>query len=359
MKFKIRYADQIVGAFTILAFVALIAVIFLLGSKQRWFSRDYRFTALFDTATGLGNGMPLQYKGFTIGKIKTVALTDDDKVNIEFVIFDTYYSRAKEGSLVELIVNPIGLGNQFLFHPGNGTALIAEGSRIPRADTPEGKDMIAQGLVSVPKRDDTITNLIAQINPLLTNINDTLSQVSGAFSGSGKGPLADTMRGVGKTLTEVSGALDGTGSGPLARTLSDVSSITGQVDTSLAVILGGVEEITATVNQITSNLEQLSSKLTDPANLVPTLIDADGTLFASIEASFNSVQGTLANVESSSLILKSQVPQIARLIEDLRLALVKGQDVLEALKNNPILKNGVPERIKTDSSGTNSRNIEF
>ncbi len=359
MKFKIRYADQIVGAFTILAFVALIAVIFLLGSKQRWFARDYAFTTVFDTATGLSNGMPLQYKGFTIGKIKKFELTDEDKVEAAFVIFDTYYSRAKEGSLVELIVNPIGLGNQFLFYPGNGTSLIAEGSRIPRADTEEGKDMIAQGLVTVPKRDDTITNLIAQINPLLTNINDTLSQVSGAFSGSGKGPLAETMRGVGKTLTEVSGALDGTGTGPLARTLGGVSSITGQVDDSLAVILGDVEEVTSTVKQITSNLEQLTAKLTDPSGLVPTLIDPDGTLFASIEASFKSVEGTLANVESSSSILKSQVPQIARLIEDLRIALVKGQDVLEALRNNPILKNGVPERVKTDSSGTNSRNIEF
>ena len=77
------------------------------------------------------------------------------------------------------------------------------------------------------------------------------------------------------------------------------------------------------------------------------------------KSSLNAVAGTLNNVEDASSILKSQVPQIARLIEDLRVALVKGQDVLEALRNNPILKNGVPERVESDSSGTNSRNIEF
>ena len=93
--------------------------------------------------------------------------------------------------------------------------------------------------------------------------------------------------------------------------------------------------------------------------LVPRLIDPDGTMFASLGASLKEVEGTLGNVEDSSSILKSQVPQIARLIEDLRIALVKGQDVLEALRNNPILKNGVPERVQTDTSGTNSRNIEF
>jgi phospholipid/cholesterol/gamma-HCH transport system substrate-binding protein len=333
MKFKIKYADQIVGILTIGAIVALILVIFLLGSKQRWFAKDYKFTTTFDTASGINVGMPLQYKGFTIGKVKTITLTDDNLVDVSFSVYDTYYNRVKEGSLVELIINPIGLGNQFLFHPGNGKDLIVAGSIIPRVDSPTGKAMIAAGLVTIPKRDDTITNLIAQVSPLLTNLNETLGQVNGAFKGTGKGPLAESMTGAAKTLTNVSG-------------------ITGDLYASLDTILQNV-------TQITASLEKLSASISDPKGLVPKLVDPDGKMFNSIEASLKAVQGTLTNVEDSSSILKSQVPQIARLIEDLRVALVKGQDVLEALRNNPILKNGVPERVQNDSSGTNSRNIEF
>ena len=340
MKFKIRYADQIVGTLALAAVLAVIAVIFMLGSKQRWFARDYSFSTTFETATGISAGMPLLYKGFTIGKIRTIALNKDDRVDVTFAVYDTYYDRAREGSLVELIINPIGLGNQFLFHPGNGTALIREGSFIVRADTPEGQDIVTAGLCTIPKRDDTITNLIAQINPLLTNINDTLVQVNGAFRGTGKGPLAETLTGVAKSMTNVSG-------------------ITTEVYGSIDTVMEDITALTANVKQITSNLETLSGKMTDPKGLVPTLIDPDGTMFASIDGSLKAVEGTLGNVEDSSAILKTQVPEIARLIEDLRIALVKGQDVLEALRNNPILKNGVPERIKTDSSGTNSRNIEF
>lgn len=359
MKFKIRYADQIVGTLTILAFIVLIASIFLLGSQQRWFSKDYAFNASFDSASGLSVGLPLLYKGFTIGKIKKIELNDKDKVIAHFVIYDTYYSRVKEGSLIELIVSPIGLGNQFLFYPGNGTELIPEGSIIYRADTDEGKALIAQGIASIPKRDDTLSNLVAQINPLLTNINETLTQLSGAFSGTGKGPLAQTMDSLNRTVNQVALALEGTGSGPLSKSLQDVSSITKNIDSSLPTLLSDLEKTTSAVSQITANLETLSKNIADPTGLVPKLIDPKGTIFASIEATFDSVAGTLANIEDSSSILKSQVPQIARLIEDLRIALVKGQDVLEALKNNPILKGGVPDRMQTDASGTNSRNIDF
>ena len=35
------------------------------------------------------------------------------------------------------------------------------------------------------------------------------------------------------------------------------------------------------------------------------------------------------------------------------------EDVMKALKNNPLLKKGVPERINTETTGTNPRDIEF
>ncbi len=340
MKFKIRFADQIVGILAIVAVAALVFVIFMLGSRQRWFARDYRFTATFESATGLAVGMPLQYKGFTVGKITSFSLNERDTVDVKFSVYDTYYNRLRQGSVVELIVNPIGLGNQFMLHPGNGTALITEGSEIPRVDSEEGKALVDSGAVTIPKRDDTITNIVAQVNPLLTNINGTLYALNDALRGTGKGPLAETMTGVARTMTNV----------------ADISSgISGNKDAMIA----DVQTALAQVQAITADIEAFTKTLQSVDGLVPRLVDPDGKIFSSIGASLKEVEGTLGNVEDSSSILKSQVPQIARLIEDLRIALVKGQDVLEALRNNPILKNGVPERVQTDSSGTNSRDIEF
>lgn len=330
MKFKIRYADQIVGFLAIAAIAALVVVIFLLGSKQRWFARDYQFKTEFETASGLSNGLQIQYKGFTVGKVKSYKLNKEDRVDVEFYIYDTYYDRVKEGSLIEFAVSPIpGLGNAFLFHPGNGSVLISEGSFIPRSDSEEGKRMIEAGLVTLPKKDDTVANILAQINPILSNLNGTLAQVNG----TAKGPLADTIR--------------------------NAADMTGDLSSSMGPLLANLEAMLADVKAITAHIERTTASIGEADGLVPRLIDPDGVIFDNIGQSLAAVKGTLENVEDSSSILKSQVPQIARLIEDIRIALEKGQDVLEALKNNPILKGGVPQRVEANSSGTNARNIDF
>ncbi len=326
MKFRIRYADQIVGVLAIVAILALVFTIFMLGSRQRWFARNYHFATTFESAGGLSVGMPIQYKGFTLGKIESITLNDADRVDVGFYVYDTYYDRVREGSVIELIVNPIGLGNQFLLHPGTGETVLAEGSHVPRLDSPEGQACVATGRVVIPPRDDAISNMIAQMNPFLTTLNETLSIVNGAMGGSGSGPLADTM--------------------------ANAAGITTKLD-------GSMEAILADVSSITANLEKLSEALSDPTGLVPTLVDPDGSLFQSIENSLLAVEGTLGNVEESSELLKLQYPQIARVIEDIRIAIVQGQDVLEGLRNNPLIRGGIPERGKLDPSAANSQTIEF
>lgn len=326
MKFKIKYADQIVGALTIAAICMLVGLIFLLGSKQRWFSRDYLFYTPFDSASGLSAGMPIQYKGFTVGKVKSVDLNEDDRVIVTFKIYNNYYSRVHKGSLIELITSPIGLGTQLLFYPGLGSDMIVEGDEIPNASSDEGKQLVEDGLAVIPKRDDTISNLIAQVNPLLTNINTTLTDLNGAFNGKGKGPLANTLKN-----------LDG-------------------ISTTLDAQLG---DLLANVTQMTGNLAQLSNGLSDPTGLVPKLIDPDGKIFGSVQKSLDSISATMANLEGSSQILRTQMPELASLIQQIDVAVVKGQDVLDGLRNNPLLKGGIPTQKQTEVSGSNVQGVEF
>ncbi len=333
MKFKIRYADQIVGLFTIGAAVAVVAAVFLIGSNQRWFAKDYHFSTMFDSASGVKAGMEIQYKGFTVGKVESVSLNkvmQKDTVEVHFYIYDTYYSWVHEGSVVELNVSPIGLGNQFLFYPGNGEALIPDNSFIPRIDSPEGKANIEKNLVVVPKKDDTISNLISQANNLLITINSVLDNVDNAFAGRGDAPLANTLRSVEQATANVSG-------------------ITQTLNSDLAEITGNIQEITAA----------LSKAANSPSGAVPALIDPNGTIFAGINETIAHTSGTIANLEKATATLPSQFPQLAGTVSELQTTLQSAQDVLEALKNNPLLKKGVPERVNTDTSGTSPRNIDF
>ena len=80
MKFKIKFADQIVGALSIFAIAALIFFTFFIASTQKWFVKKHNFFTKISSANSVNEGMALQYKGFAIGKIKKITLSDDDNL---------------------------------------------------------------------------------------------------------------------------------------------------------------------------------------------------------------------------------------------------------------------------------------
>jgi phospholipid/cholesterol/gamma-HCH transport system substrate-binding protein len=168
MKFKIRFAEQVVGIFVLLAIVAVAAILIFVGVNQRWFARNYHFTSRFETGGGLAVGMPIMLKGFEIGKVSRVSLNEDNQVDIEFSIQDTYYGKVLPYSILELTSSPIGLGVTLKFHPGaKGGPPVEEGSFIPSLDIPEGRALVEQELVVIPRGEDVIGSVIAKVNPIL------------------------------------------------------------------------------------------------------------------------------------------------------------------------------------------------
>ncbi|MDR0588970.1 MAG: MlaD family protein [Spirochaetaceae bacterium] len=335
MKFKIRFADQIVGFFIIAALIVLVFVIIMLGSKQRWFAKDYLFKTYLDSASGLGDNMVVQYKGFPIGNVKSFVLTDEDKVEVTFSIYDKYVSRVKQGSLVELMVSPIGLGNQFLFYAGFGEELLEEGALVPVVHSPQAENLIKMGLAKVPVRDDSITQLLAQIDEALGQFNTTLLPEVNVI-----------LRDLDEVLVEVKEAVAGTDKTSLGRSLGGIDKL---VNVSLDPILGDIKNISG-------DLEILSSQLIDPEGLILTVLDTEGSVYTNLESSLQSVSGTLGNLEKTTAVFPAQVPGI---VSDLREVLKSAEDVLTALLNNPLLKKGVPPRVELETNGTNPRNITF
>jgi phospholipid/cholesterol/gamma-HCH transport system substrate-binding protein len=336
MKFAIRFADQIVGALIIVALGIVVFVIFMLGSSQRWFSRDYQYKTYFSSATGLSKNMNIQYKGFTIGKVKTFDLSEDDRVEVHFIIFDTYKDRVRFGSLVEILINPIGLGNQFMFYSGTG-AEVPEGETIPAVNSSDGKRMLASGQAILPDRDDTINIIMNRVNTVLDTLNGTLMDVQEAFVGTERTAL-------GRAMTDVEMAASG------------LNVMSQQLPTSLDEMVSG---IMSELGPILANLNALTTKLADPQGSVMSVLDAEGDIYTDLLASLDAISGTLRNLERTSEFIPSQLPQVAALISDLHTTLKTAEDVLTSLTNNPLLKRGIPERRETRTGGARPRDLDF
>jgi phospholipid/cholesterol/gamma-HCH transport system substrate-binding protein len=340
MKFRIRFADQVVGFFIIIALGILVFAIFMLGSRQRWFAKDQTYRTHFDSASGLSTNMAVQYKGFTIGNVKSFDLTSDDKVEVRFTIYDTYLDRVRTCSLVELRVNPIGIGgSQFIFHPGlKGQPM--EGDFIPTVNSDEGKEYIANGQIIIPNQDDSITVIITRVNTLLQNINGMVTQLRDGLRGTDTSPLGRSLTGV-------------------ENTIRDISSLVGGANQSMDPILGDVKQITEGIQSVIADLKIVTGELSNPDSLVLTVLDTEGAVYTNIEKSLESVSGTLKSAETLAAAFPTQIPQITALISDLRDTLETAEDVIMALRNNPLLKNGVPDKGQSGTGGTSPRDVSF
>jgi phospholipid/cholesterol/gamma-HCH transport system substrate-binding protein len=340
MKFTIRYADRLVGLFIVIAVAALAAIIVLMGSGQRWFARDYHFITYFDSAAGLGKNMAVQYKGFTIGRIKSFDLTPDDRVEVHFYIFDTYISRVRQGSLVDVSISPVGLGNQFLFYAGLGSGQIAEGSLIPSAASPEGQEALRQGLAFIPKQDDSISLILSQVNSVLANVDTLTRDLSDAFEGN-----SDTA--IGRIL------------GNIEETTGGLSGIPVMLQETLNSLLKDIDQIMESTQPILANLRVVSDDLSDPEGTVAQVLDSGGPVYANLVSTLESVSGAMESLEKTAAYVPAQLPQITVMLTEVRTVLNSVEDVLTAILNNPLLRNGVGNRVENQPTGTSMRDLAF
>ncbi|MDR3336344.1 MAG: MlaD family protein [Treponema sp.] len=333
MRFRIRYADKIVGVFAIVAILAVVFVILMLGKGQRWFARDYRYLAYFESASGLSPNMEVQYKGFPIGKIKSRRLAENDQVEVVILIFDTYANRVREGSIVELQINPIGLGNRFQFYAGLGEAPLEEGSVIPRSGTPEALNLVNRGLASVPAQADSITILISRVITLLENLNQVVFDVEKAMQGTGDTSLGRVVGGFEEGVNSIT------------RTSRDISRI--------------MDQILADLEPTLANLQVLSDTMSDPDGTLTSVLGKDSQIGASLNSSLESVEGILDSLEKASVFIPRELPQVARLVSEMQIVLRSMEGVLISLRNNPLLKKGIPPEVNSSSSGTGARDVSF
>lgn len=323
MKFSIRFADQIVGTLVILALVILILAIFLLGRSQRWFMNDYQYKTYFTSASGLSLNMAIQYKGFTIGHVKNISLSEDDRVEVRFTIFEEHAQRVREGSLVEIQISPIGLGSSFIFHPGLGEDLIMEGMLIPEINSVEARQLTASGLTG--RHDagpDSINSIMNQVNLLLETLNASLAGSDGA------------------------------------RDLS-LGQIIGNVERTTAAIADISVSLLEQLNPILNNVETFTDQIADPSGTIMSILDADGPLYSNLEQALSSLAGIIESLDKTAEFLPSQLPQIGVLISQLNVTINTVQDVLIAVSNNPLLRGGMPQRVETGPGGASPRDLEF
>lgn len=302
MKFKIRYADQIVGILSLIAIIALIFIIFLIGSTQKWFVPKHNYYTVISSASNISVGKSITYKGFEIGKIKSFSLDESDKVVVHFYITDDYRSKVVKDSIIEILTSP--LGSSVVFYPGNRTDYLEDNSFIPERSSEEGKALILARKVSVVEQTDSINTILAMATTLVGDIDTLVKQVNIALEGKENTPLTNT------------------------------------------------------ITQLNSILYNINAIIADPDGLVPRLLE-DENAQGSIANVLMQLDATMSEIYSITASVDDNMPGISILISQMQTLLKQMQDVMEGLKNNPLLKNGISEKPEKESATPKLREDNF
>jgi len=351
MKFKIKYADQIVGIFVILAFVSVSVLLIFMGINQRWFSKNYYYHTRFLSADGLKIGMAIKLKGFQIGQIDTINLSSKNEVEAEFYIYSEYIDKILPNTIIQKTTSPVGIGGDLLIHPGKGTGTaLPEYSFIPSYNLPEARALIESGVVDIPQGDDTITRIIGQIDPLLFKVN----------------LLLDTITSLSSTINST---LKGDDKGPSGQILRNVEGITAELNVILAETSGQIEGLLNNLDNMSGNFSKMSDHLADPTGLIPKLLGPDGSAAALLNDDmklYDQIYGILENLNKTTnelnkftIYLNQSSPQLSGILEESRSALKEGTAVLEGLKNNPLLRKGITQQHEQPDTLQSRREEDF
>ncbi|POQ98472.1 hypothetical protein AU468_12830 [Alkalispirochaeta sphaeroplastigenens] len=351
MKFRIRFAQQVVGVFSLGALLFIVGIIVSMGANQRWFARNYEFYSLFPTAEGLSVGMSIRYKGFPIGRITDISLEEQDYVRVDFYVQDTYKDRVVPNSVLHLIASPLGLGNLLVFYQGRDTATpLDEHSLVPAINSSMGQRLVQEGLVQVPPATDEMARIMAQIEPALRSMTELMTSLD-------------------QTMHHVNLALAGETTEPLGQALARTVMILAELEETLATTRKPTLDILGSTAVIAGNLEQTTAELQDPTGLIPRLLDADGSIttflrddnriFDEIEEILKSINASLSEVNELAIFANQSQPQIAGILEESRETLGITQDVLEGLSNNPLIRRGIPPELPQPSTFRSHRDAQF
>jgi len=312
MKFSFRHTDKVVGAFMLSAvFILLISLIFVL-LNQKIFVKKHNYKTQFIDRVGLKTNTDIVFNGFVIGKLKDFNLNEKDIVDVDFYIFDEYYTRITVGSVLSKMSNPLSGSTVYFIKNYNSEIIVPEGSMIPSLDMEEGKSLLASGIIK--PRVDAISNILANVDNLLKSINNDKN--------------ADANS--------------------IARILVNTADIIEKLKSDLFVF-----------GEMMENFNTLSQDMKDADGLVQRLVDPEGVyMFNSLQKSLTELSNVMENFNNFSKFVNNQQKEIEVLMIDGKRTVDETRQVIEGVKNNPLIKGGIAPKKEQLPANSNLREWE-
>ena len=100
---RFKGLEKKIGFFVIVAFLGIVLSVIAVGIQQDVFSPKTRLFVVTDSGQDISEGMEVKLRGFNIGKVERLELTDDARVKVTLSILRSYMKWVKSDSKARLL----------------------------------------------------------------------------------------------------------------------------------------------------------------------------------------------------------------------------------------------------------------
>lgn len=254
------------AVFVLLAVLGIGLVFVLAGIKKDAFTAKSPVYFVADSGQDLSEGMPVKFSGFKIGKLNSLALDDQGRVQVEVGIESKYLKLIRQDAVMTLKKEGV---------IGDGILEISRGT--------EGKPALASGgtvrFVRASGLEQAVIEVKNRVMPILDDIHQTLHDPDGDVRQTLKNlrELTSEMRGTRERLDRVLGSLDtnlNTQVGPLLRSLrksaAHAETLSGKLDDQLPVLL---KKTDSSLDSLRVASETINSAVQSTAPQLPVMMN--------------------------------------------------------------------------------------
>lgn len=258
-RFKNLFGKTVV--FLLLAAIGIGLAVLWVGVKKGAFTPKSPVYFVADSGQDLSEGMPVKFSGFKIGKLNTLALDAQGKVQVEVSIETKYLALIRQDAVMNLIKEGvIGDGVLEISRGSDDKPVLAAGGKV-RFQRASG---LEQAVIDVKNR----------ILPILDDVHQTLHDPNGDVRQTLKNlrEFSAEMRGTRERLDLVLGSLDrnlNNEVGPLLRSLRQTAAhaetLSARLDQDLPALLNkadsGMENLRKTTESINDAVSRAAPQL--------------------------------------------------------------------------------------------------
>jgi len=276
---RFRHLEKKVGVFFALAIIGCLAGLFFIGLQSDLFTSKYKLRFTVADGTGISEGMPIKLSGFRIGRVHSINLNQQAKVDVILQIDKEYQSWIHTDSKAKLIKEGLVGDMVVAIYPGTSGKPLQENEVLTSFET-------------VKTLDQHVEEISAMIKPALTDLREFIR-----FINDPQGDIKKTLNNISVISSNPEAIRGGIG-----------QQFTRTTDNLNQVILKSGE----LVNRSKQTIETLEGSLAEASQLI-------NTIDTGMPGLLNRLEKTLANLEQISLELKQAAgkagPMVPPLLE--------------------------------------------